>query len=101
MLTTQTTLLIPKKSDTYLTEKNILFLKRMFSDEEAYRYYMKTLWLLRRLAGEACQVETPAGLIHDTKSDLWPILKTINELIGCLHQNDTHFDINGNMIKSN
>lgn len=80
--------------ETVLTETNILFLKRMFKNPERYRYYMKVLWILRSLLARKCALEGDVN----TKDEAYPIYKVANELIGCLLQDDTFFDSEGNLV---
>lgn len=86
----------PQTPSTYLSDKQMKMLQSMFCNEEKYRYYMKTLWILRDLAEKAC---TDKGSIN-VENPNFPILKTINEFIGCLLPNKGgSFDATGNMIK--
>lgn len=90
----------PAEGGTYLNERNIRQLKALFATEEDYRYHMKVLWLLRGLAGKACEVRVGMKWDYDESNPSFPIWKTTNELIGCLLRLDgTHFDIYGNMIQ--
>lgn len=83
-------------ANTYLKDRQIELLKSMFCDEDKYRYYMKTLWILRELAEKACM----DGPSLNTSNPNFPLLETINELIGSLLPDDgSYFDVTGNMIK--
>ena len=83
------------KQETVLTESNITLLKQMFKTPEKYRYYMKTLWLLRSLTEKRCGKD---GMI-DTDDEVYPIFRLTNELIGSLLRDDTFFDNEGNMTQ--
>ena len=83
------------KQETVLTESNITLLKQMFKNPEKYRYYMKTLWLLRSLTEKRCGKD---GMI-DTDDEVYPIFRLTNELIGSLLRDDTFFDNEGNMTQ--
>lgn len=82
------------KQETVLTESNVILLKRMFNSPEKYRYYMKTLWLLRSLTEKKCSKD---GMIN-TDDEVYPIFRLTNELIGSLLRDDTFFDCEGNMM---
>lgn len=83
------------KQETVLTESNITLLKQMFKNPEKYRYYMKTLWLLRALTEKKCGKN---GMI-DTDDEVYPIFNLTNELIGALLREDTFFDNEGNIMQ--
>lgn len=85
---------------TYLNDNHIAGFKRMFPDEEHYRYYMKTLWILRSLAGNACEMKGENGWFYDHSNPSFPIWKTMNNFIGALLTSDgLQFDQNGDAIK--
>ncbi|WP_106831144.1 hypothetical protein [Parabacteroides pacaensis] len=85
-----TKLILPVKSSTgkdeqtYLTEDNVMALKTVFKNKETYNFYMRTLWVLRELAGKSCMVNTHRGIDLNEEDPAFPIWKTMNELIGCL-----------------
>lgn len=85
------------KTTSYLTQDNIEGLMNMFSTEEAYRYYMKCLWILRDLAQKSGEIKTPAGWTMDKNAKSFPIYKTANDFIGCLLQAHGHFDASGDL----
>jgi len=61
---------------------------------------MKNLWLLRELAEKACEINGEKGIFYDTQNSVFPILKTVNELIGCLlPDGGSHIDLMGNLIE--
>ena len=78
--------------ETFLTESNILFLKRMFKDEASYVEYLKTLWGLRALAVKAC--EQPDGAV-DERNPMFRIVRLANELIGALSKDNYLFECDG------
>jgi len=84
-------------SDTYLSESNILLLKRMFKDEATYVEYMKTLWTLRGLTCEKIEV----GGFTNTKDPLFKIAKLTNELINSLLNFDAENVINFHYVDGN
>lgn len=65
----------------------------MFNSESAYIEYMKSLWVFRELAMDACQ--TPDGDFN-TSIPQFRLLTLTNELIGALLNDEDHFSfING------
>lgn len=79
-----------------ITDKTMLFLRRMFSDPEKYCYYMNTLVAMRKLMVENMSYD---GVI-DRNNELYPILDTINEFINALEggRNREITRINGLML---
>ena len=84
-------------SSTYLSEGNILRLKRMFKDEATYVEYMKTLWTLRGLTCEKIEV----GGVTNTKDPLFRIAKLTNDLISSLLNFDAENVINFHYVDGN
>lgn len=84
---------------TYLSDPQIERLKCMFSDEEKYKYYTKTIWLLRELSEKSCIIQNKKSISYDRNSQHFPILETMNELMACLLPEDGFFDAYGNYIK--
>ena len=39
-----------EKNDSFLTETDVIRLKQMFHNKDAYMEYLETLWALRKLA---------------------------------------------------
>ena len=70
--------------ETFLTDENVLLLKKMFKDKDAYSYYIRSLWILRNLTRRLCETTTPMGVIYDEQHEMFPVLKMTNELIGAL-----------------
>lgn len=64
-----------------ITDNTILFLRQMFSNPEKYRYYINTLVVMRRLLVANISYD---GTNVDESHEQYPILKTVNELIGVL-----------------
>ena len=64
-----------------ITDKTILFLRRMFSDPDKYRYYINTLVIMRKLIASGISYD---GTNIDENHEQYPIYKTLNELIGVL-----------------
>lgn len=90
--------LVKKKIEgTVLEERNIALLKEMFKDDESYRLYMGTIFLLRNQVsnniGDTCDFE------RLKKHPMFPILKTLNELVGALLTTDYIYSGNGIFIK--
>lgn len=77
-----------------ITDKTILFLRRMFSDPERYRYYMNTLIIMRRMIVENMASD---GVNIDKNHEQFPIFETLNELIGVL-ESGRNKSIDGLMI---
>lgn len=88
----------PQEITTYLTEKNIVLLKQMFSDEAKYIEYMETLWALRDLAGKSCETQNEKCLEYDVNSPYFRIVKLTNELIGALIQDGIYFRVIGKEV---
>lgn len=84
-----------KEQETFLTERNIALLKRMFSNETKYIEYMETLWVLRDLALKAIEVPTEQGTRDDENHPYFRIAMLTNELIGSLLRGDINFDFGG------
>lgn len=82
------------EAGTFLTDKNIRGLKQMFSDEETYVEYMKTLWVLRELAEKNMTYPDRPSIVYDLNSPYFRIAKLTNELIGSLLQDGFRFSIN-------
>ena len=77
---------------SFFTEYNTKLFKNLLETEEDYSYHMKTLWILRDLLDKKIQNE--GGSIAD--NPVFPLLDTINEIIGCLLTGHIHFDFKGN-----
>jgi len=88
-----------KEPQTVLTENNLFFLKRMFSDKKTYEEYMETLAVLRTLIYENIEIDTDKGAAPDISHPQWPALKLINNLVGALlNSNDYYFDPRGRLM---
>ena len=87
-----------KNSESYLTEQNIRFLKRMFKDESAYIKYMETLWTLRALTAKACEIPQGEGVCYDKKNPIFRITELTNELIGALLNDSINFSFDGERV---
>lgn len=87
-----------ENSETYLTEKNIFFLKRVFKDESAYIKHMKTLWTLRALTAKACEIPNNRGICYDKRNPIFRITELTNELIGALLNDDINFSFDGEKV---
>ena len=75
---------------SYFTEQNANGFRILLETPEKYAYRVKTLWILRDLLVKKWEDE---GSL--TTNPMFPLLDTINELIGCLLLNDIHFDFRG------
>ena len=83
-----------KLQTTFLTEKTIRGLKRVFETEEKYIQHMDTLWVLRDLIGKQIEIKTSKGWTYDVNHPNFRILELANELIGAMLQ-DIHFSFDG------
>lgn len=91
LMTIQTVKQPTDNNETFLLEKNIRHLKRMFKCEENYKKYLGTLWLLRNLISENIDIcSNPNPIAHPQ----FPIWELTNELIGSLLRPDTSFSCN-------
>ena len=63
---------------TFLTEENIIILKRMFKTKDEYIKHISCLWVARALLYEQ--------LNDDVRHPLFPLFDTINNVIGSLLQ---------------
>lgn len=89
----------PDTGATYLTEKNVFFLKRMFKDETTYIKHMETLWSLRGLTLKACEVPSgKGGVVYDKENPLFKIAELTNEFIGALMNDSISFNFDGEKI---
>lgn len=86
------------QQETVLTEMNIKFIKQMFKDKAMYQYYMKALWVLRRLAAKKCEIDVQGRLDINTEDEAYPIFKVTDELIGSLLIDGVFFNSNGDII---
>lgn len=84
--------------ETFLTEHNILMIKRMFKDKISYSYYIRSLWILRNLTSNLCEVNREGGVFYDKDHQLFPILKMTNELIGALYRENASVDFTGENV---
>lgn len=87
-----------QNGETYLTEQNIFFLKRMFKDESAYIKYMETLWTLRALTAKACEIPQGEGVCYDKNNPIFRITEFTNELIGALLNDNINFSFDGEKV---
>ena len=86
-------------NETYLTDRNIGQLKRMFRDEALYIKHMKTLWALRRAASEACEIRCGNGWTYDKTTPSFQIMSIANDFIGALSNPDIDFCIEGGKVR--
>ena len=75
---------------SYFTEKNANGFRLLLATSEKYAYRVKTLWILRDMLSKKWENE---GSL--TTNPMFPLLDTINEMIGCLLLDDIHFDLKG------
>lgn len=77
--------------ETFLLEDNIERIKGIiFHDEESYRKYMGSLWLLRDLVGENIDIYNPQKAVNHPQ---YPLYEMANMLISALHRPDTTFSV--------
>lgn len=69
--------------ETFLTDKNVRLLQRMFKTEDDWRFYVLTLWRLRDAAYNRAE---KGGLKKDT--EFYNVFALTNELIGALLRDD-------------
>lgn len=86
---------IIKLQPTYLTEKTIRGLKRVFETEEKYIKHMDTLWVLRDIIGKQIEYRADNGCwTYDVNHPNFRIMELANELIGAMLQ-EIHFSFDG------
>ena len=85
--------IIQTKKGTYLSEATINMIKRDFCNEQEYAKRTGHLFCLRNLLSNAI------GEHNKTEHKLYPLLITINDLVGALVQYDIHFDHTGRAYK--
>ena len=78
-------------SACYFTEQNASLFRNLLKDKESYCYRIKVLWTFRSML--RAKLESEGDL---TSNPTFPLLDTINELIGCLLVEGIHFDSMGN-----
>jgi hypothetical protein len=77
-------------ASTFLEERNVIMLLQMFDTPQNSARHIRCLWVLRELVeGKIGNVPNPS------EHELFPLLHTINELIGCLTPDGVHFDNKG------
>lgn len=69
-----------EKNDSFLTETDVIRLKHMFHNKDAYMEYLETLWALRKSAANICN--------GNANSPYYRIVKLTNELIGAILHDD-------------
>jgi hypothetical protein len=84
------------KTTSILTETNVELFKKTFTTQEKYVYHVRALWILRDLLSDKIESECKGSF---KTNPAFPLLDTINEIIGCLLVYDIHFDFNGNAYK--
>lgn len=82
--------------ETYLKEKNILFIKRMFKDEASYLKHMETIYGLRELSIKAIEKEDGS---FDKSSPYYRLFEFSNELFGALDVDTIKFELGLDGIK--
>lgn len=87
-----------QNGETYLTEQNIRFLKRMFKDESVYIKHMETLWALRALTAKSCEIPQGKGVRYDKNNPIFRITEFTNELIGALLNDNINFSFDGEKV---
>jgi hypothetical protein len=75
----------PKEMETFLTDENIQYLKKMFSNEENFIDRMKVITQLREIARKFCVRDTSSGEVYDQSSPFFGIWILANELIVALN----------------
>jgi hypothetical protein len=81
-------------SEQFFTESNASLFKHLLNDAESYSYYLKSLWVFRELLEKKWDSEG-----ESLSNPIFPLLKTVNELIGCLHLDNIYFDKQGDAFK--
>lgn len=87
-----------QNGETYLTEQNIRFLKRMFKDESVYIKHMETLWALRALTAKSCEIPQGRGVRYDKNNPIFRITEFTNELICALLNDNINFSFDGEKV---
>ena len=76
--------------NSFLTEKNIEKLTKLFKTPQDYARHIGCLWVFRDLVHAAIE-SAPKPIEHE----LFPLFETVNSFIGCMIRCDVHFDNRG------
>ena len=77
-------------TDTFLEERNLKLINRLLSTREKYVRHVGCLWTLREILSRKTGYEAKEG------DALFPLLETINELVGALIMPGVQFSPDGN-----
>jgi len=82
--------------EQFFTQRNVKLFKNLLKDAESYSYYLKSLWVFRDLLEKKWYSEGEL-----TSNPIFPLLETINDLIGCLYVDGIFFDNKGDAYRYN